>query len=182
MATNERTAHPPGAQKVISIPAKTPPPPIPIVAMVATDAGQTPLALEPMRIGVLRAACNNGEIHFELFIPLSPGHGEILRFCFDSNPRLKSFVKWLGIRPDTLLPETEFLRANLVAMLHELLERAGLLKLAAQPAPKLLLHDGLLRSIAPSRAGFSCHTLPHAGVHPRARAFARRRCQAFKGH
>lgn len=135
------------AQKVIPIPAKTPPPPIPIVAMVATDAGQTTLALEPIRIEVLRVADSNGEIHFEQFIPLSPGPEQILRFCFDSNPRLKNFIKWLGIRPDTLLPETEFQRANLVAMLRELLEWAALLKLAAQPAPKLLLHDGLLRSI-----------------------------------
>ncbi len=122
-------------------------PAIPIVATVATDGGENRLRLDPIRVQVLRVADSNGEIYFEDFIPLSLMPEEILRFYFKAEPRLQKFLDYLGCDWDALLPRSEFQRANLLAMLRELMEWAALLKLASQPPARLLIRDGLLRSV-----------------------------------
>jgi len=53
----------------------------------------------------------------------------------------------LRIEPSELVPATEWQRSNFLAMLRELLKWAGILKLASQPPPRLILRDGLLRSV-----------------------------------
>lgn len=132
----------------VAIPAlSAQPPAISIVATVATDGGENQLRFDPIRVQVLRVADSNGEIYFEDFIPLSLTPAEILRFYFKAEPRLQRLVEYLGLDWDALLPRSEFQRANLLAMLRELTEWAALLKLASQPPVKLLVRDGLLRSV-----------------------------------
>jgi hypothetical protein len=72
---------------------------------------------------------------------------EILRFFFQSNDRLQRFIKYLELEWNALLPRSDFQRCQLLAMLRELMEWAALLKLASQPPVKLLIRDGLLRSV-----------------------------------
>lgn len=127
---------------------------MPIVATVATDGGENRLSLEPIRVQVLRVADSRGEIYFEDFIPLSLAPEEIMRFYFKSDPRLQKFLDYLGCPWDALLPGTDFQRSNLLAMLRELMEWAALLKLASQPPAKLLIRDGLLRSVLLTDAVF----------------------------
>lgn len=129
--------------------------PLPIVATVATDGGENRLNLDPIRVQVLRVADSAGEVYFEDFIPLSLSPEEILRFYFKSEPRLQKFLDWLGCDWDALLPQTDFQRGNLLGMLRELLEWAALLKLASQPPAKLLIRDGLLRSVLLTERVFS---------------------------
>lgn len=134
--------------------------PVPIVATVATDGGENRLRLEPIRLQVLRVADSMGQIFFEDFIPLSLAPEEILRFYFKSEPRLQRFLDYLGCSWDDLLPRSDFQRANLLAMLRELMEWAALLKLANQPRATLLLRDGLLRSVLLTEVVFralQCH-------------------------
>ena len=120
---------------------------IPIVATVATDGGESRLSLDPIHIQVLRVADSDGEVNFEDFIPLSLAPEEILRFYFKSEPRLQQFRGYLSSDWEALLPRSEFQRSNLLAMLRELMEWAALLKLASQPPAKLIIRDGLLRSV-----------------------------------
>jgi hypothetical protein len=127
---------------------------VPIVATVATDGGENRLNLEPIRVQVVRVADSTGEIYFEDFIPLSLAPQEITRFYFKSEPRLQKFLDYLECGWDALLPRTEFQRSNLLAMLRELMEWAALLKLASQPPAKLLVRDGLLRSVLLTDAVF----------------------------
>jgi hypothetical protein len=129
---------------------------VPIVATVATDGGENRLHLEPIRVQVLRVADSDGEIYFEDFIPLSLSPEEILRFYFKAEPRLQKFLDYLGCDWDALLPQSEFQRSNLLAMLRELMEWAALLKLASQPPAKLLIRDGLLRSVLLTHEVFQC--------------------------
>lgn len=119
----------------------------PVVATVATDGGENRLNLDPIRVQVLRVADSTGEVYFEDFIPLSLQPEEILRFYFKSEPRLQKFLEWLGCDWGELLPRTDYQRGSLLAMLRELLEWAALLKLASKGPAKLLIRDGLLRSI-----------------------------------
>ncbi len=118
-----------------------------VIATVATDGGENRLNLDPIRVQVLRVADSNGEIYFEDFIPLSLEPSEILRFYFKSEPRMHKLLDYLALGWDDLLPQSEFQQSNLLAMLRELMEWAALLKLASQPPGKLLVRDGLLRSV-----------------------------------
>jgi hypothetical protein len=120
---------------------------MPVIATVATDGGESRLQLEPIRMQVVRVADSTGVIYFEDFIPLSLSPEEMLRFYFKSEPRLQKFLDHLNCGWDQLLPNTDFQRSNLLAMLRELMEWAALLELATQPPAKLLLRDGLLRSV-----------------------------------
>jgi hypothetical protein len=123
------------------------------VATVATDGGENRLNLDPICLQILRVADSLGQVHFEDFIAQSLSPNEILRFFFQSNARLQRFLEYLGVDWDDLLPQSEFQRSHLLAMLRELMEWAALLKLAGQPRVKLLIRDGLLRSILlPERA------------------------------
>lgn len=128
------------------------PPPAPVaapvvVATVATDGGECRLSLEPIRIQIIRVADSQGTIYFEEFIPLSLEPAEIFRFFFQAEPRLQKFLSWLGVGWDALLPSSDFQRSHLLEMMRELMEWAALLKLASQPPAKLLVRDGLLRSV-----------------------------------
>ena len=117
------------------------------VATVATDGGENKLSLEPMQLQVLRVADSLGEIYFEDFIAQSLTPEEILRGFFQSNERLQRFIKYLDLDWSQLLPRSDFHRSQLLSMLRELMEWAALLKLASQPPVKLLIRDGLLRSV-----------------------------------
>ena len=147
---------------------------------MATDGGENRLNLEPIRVQVLRVADSDGEIYFEDFIPLSLSPEEILRFYFKAEPRLQKFLDYLGCDWDALMPQSEFQRSNLLAMLRELMEWAALIELASQPPAKLLIRDGLLRSVLLThgvfqrlRARFETMTAEHghllAGVAKRSR-------------
>lgn len=121
--------------------------PMAVVATVATDGGENRLSLEPIQLQVVRVADSLGEIYFEDFIAQSLTPEEILRFFFQSNQRLQRFLAYLELNWDQLLPGSDFQRSQLLSMLRELMEWAALLKLASQPPPKLLIRDGLLRSV-----------------------------------
>jgi hypothetical protein len=137
--------------------AKTRPSPIPIrltsakqmsvVATVATDGGENKLSLEPIQLQVIRVADSLGEVYFEDFVAQSLKPEEILRFFFQSNQRLQKFLAYLQLDWNQLLPNSDFQRSQLLSMLRELMEWAALLKLASQPPVKLLIRDGLLRSV-----------------------------------
>ena len=117
------------------------------MATVATDGGENRLSLEPIRLQVVRVADSLGEIYFEEFIAQSLEPEEIVRFFFQSNERLQRFVAYLHLDWEQLLPQSDFQRSHLLSMLRELMEWAALLKLASQPPAKLLIRDGLLRSV-----------------------------------
>ena len=121
--------------------------PLPAIATVATDGGENRLSLEPIRLQVVRVADSLGEIYFEEFIAQSLKPEEIVRFFFQSNARLQRFVVYLQLDWEELLPQSDFQKSNLLSMLRELMEWAALLKLASQPPAKLLIRDGLLRSV-----------------------------------
>jgi hypothetical protein len=125
-----------------------------VVATVATDGGENKLSLEPMQLQVVRVADSLGEIYFEDFIAQSLTPEEILRFFFQSNERLQRFIKYLELDWNELLPRSDFQRSQLLSMLRELMEWAALLKLASQPPVKLLIRDGLLRSVLLTDAVF----------------------------
>jgi len=120
---------------------------MPIVATVATDGGEGRLNLAPISIQIVRVADNRGVVHFEEFVPQSLKPDEVMRFFFASDERFQRFLRYLGVTWQDLLPDGDFQRGHLLAMLRELLEWAALLRLAAQRQPTLLLRDGLLRSI-----------------------------------
>lgn len=120
---------------------------LPVIATVATDGGENRLSLEPIRLQVVRVADSLGEIYFEEFIAQSLKPEEIVRFFFQSNERLQRFVAYLQLGWQELLPQSDFQKSHLLSMLRELMEWAALLKLASQSPAKLLIRDGLLRSV-----------------------------------
>ncbi|HLH53356.1 MAG TPA: DNA double-strand break repair nuclease NurA [Verrucomicrobiae bacterium] len=126
-----------------------------VVATVATDGGENRISLDPVQVQIIRVADSLGEIYFEDFIAQSLTPEEILRFFFQSNQRLQRFIKYLELDWCELLPRTDFQRSQLVSMLREFMEWAALLKLASQPPAKLLIRDGLLRSVLLSDLVFS---------------------------
>jgi len=125
------------------------------IATVATDGGENRLSLEPMHMQVVRVADSLGEIYFEEFIPQSLEPEEILRNFFKSDERLQRFMSYLELEWEELLPRTDLQRSHLLSMMRELMEWAALLKLASQPGAKLLIRDGLLRSILLSDTVFA---------------------------
>jgi hypothetical protein len=125
------------------------------IAMVATDGGENCLSLAPMQLQVIRVADSLGTVYFEEFIAQSLEPQEILRFFFKSEERLQRFIACLDLEWEELLPRTDLQRSNLLSMMRELMEWAALLKLASQPGAKLLIRDGLLRSILLSERVFS---------------------------
>ncbi|HUS37702.1 MAG TPA: DNA double-strand break repair nuclease NurA [Verrucomicrobiae bacterium] len=125
------------------------------IATVATDGGENKLSLEPMRLQVVRVADSRGEIYFEEFIAESLEPDQIIRFFFQSDPRLQRFMRNLNLDWQQLLPRTDLQRGHLLSMLRELMEWAALIELAAQPGSKLLIRDGLLRSILLSQEVFN---------------------------
>lgn len=118
-----------------------------VVATVATDGGENKLRLEPIQLQVIRVADSLGEVYFEDFVAQSLKPDEILRFFFQSNQRLQRFLNYLQLDWSQLLPHSDFQRSQLLSMLRELMEWAALMKLASQPPVKLLIRDGLLRSV-----------------------------------
>lgn len=154
-----------------------------VIATVATDGGENKLSLEPMRLQVVRVADSRGEIYFEEFIAESLEPEQIIRFFFQSDARLQRFMRDLKLEWEQLLPRSDLQRSHLLSMLRELMEWAALIELAAQPGPKLLIRDGLLRSILLSqevfqtlRARFEALTEEHghllAGVAKRSRVLS----------
>lgn len=120
---------------------------VPVVGMVATDGGENRLNLDPLRLQVFRVVDSTGQVYFEDFVPLSLEPEQILQFYFKCEPRIRKFLDWLGCSWEAVLPKTNFQRANLVSMLRELLEWAALLKLASAGPPKVIVRDGLLRTV-----------------------------------
>jgi hypothetical protein len=121
--------------------------PLPVVATVATDGGENRLSLEPIQVQIIRVADSLGEIYFEDFIAQSLSPEEILRFFFQSNQRLQRFVAYLELDWNELVPRSDLQRSQLLSMVRELMEWAALLKQASQSPAKLLIRDGLLRSV-----------------------------------
>jgi len=124
------------------------------VATVATDGGENKLSLEPIQLQVIRVADSLGQLYFEDFVAQSLKPEEILRFFFQSNQRLQKFLTYLQLDWSQLLPHSDFQRSQLLSMLRELMEWAALMKLASQPPMKLLIRDGLLRSVLLTDAVF----------------------------
>lgn len=121
--------------------------PLNVVATVATDGGENKLSLEPIQLQVIRVADSLGEVYFEDFVAQSLKPEEILRFFFQSNQRLQRFLTYLQLDWSELMPPSDFQRSQLLSMLRELMEWAALMKLASRPPVKLLIRDGLLRSV-----------------------------------
>ena len=121
--------------------------PLTVVATVATDGGENRLRLEPIQLQVVRVADSLGQVYFEDFVAQSLKPQEILRFFFQSNQRLQRFLAYLQLDWSQLMPRSDFQRSQLLSMLRELMEWAALMKLASQPPVKLLIRDGLLRSV-----------------------------------
>ena len=121
--------------------------PLSVVATVATDGGENRLSLEPIQVQVIRVADSLGEIYFEDFVAQSLTPEEILRFFFRSDQRLQRFLTYLQLDWNELLPRSDLQRSQLLSMLRELMEWAALLKLASRPPARLLIRDGLLRSV-----------------------------------
>jgi hypothetical protein len=121
--------------------------PLTVVATVATDGGENRLSLEPIQLQVIRVADSLGEVYFEEFVAQSLKPEEILRFFFQSNQRLQRFLTYLQLDWSQLLPRSDFQRSQLLSMPRELMEWVALLKLASAPPVKLLIRDGLLRSV-----------------------------------
>ena len=121
---------------------------LPVIATVATDGGENRLLLDPIRIRILRVADNLGEIHFEEFFAQSQPPAEATKQLCQANPEFADFLNSLGLRPGDLAPRSDGERRQYLSMLRELLEWAALLKLAGGTTPRLLLRDGLLRSVA----------------------------------
>ena len=119
----------------------------PVVAAVAADGGESRIALDPLRIYILRVADSDGAIYFEECIPHSLDAADTLRFFFRSNERVQRLVKFLGLGWEDLLPRDASGAEHLLPMLRELLEWGALLRLAHGTAPRLILRDGLLRSV-----------------------------------
>ncbi len=119
----------------------------PVVAAVAADGGESRIVLDPLRIYVLRVADSDGTIYFEECIPHSLDAPDVIRFFFRSNERVQRLVQFLGIGWEDLQPRDAARAEHLLPMLRELLEWAALLRLACGRTPRLILRDGLLRSV-----------------------------------
>lgn len=117
------------------------------VAAVAADGGEGRIVLEPLRIYVLRVADSDGTVYFEECIPHSLEAPEIIRFFLRSNERVRKLVAFLGIGWEDLAPRDRAGADHLLPMLRELLEWGALLRLAHGREPRLILRDGLLRSV-----------------------------------
>lgn len=96
---------------------------------------------------IVRIADSSGNIFCEDFVPLSLNPEEILRFFFRSNETLQRFLNFLNLSWEDLLPSDAAGSPNLLQMLRELMEWAALMRLAFGSKPKLLVRDGLLRSV-----------------------------------
>jgi hypothetical protein len=120
---------------------------LPVIGTVATDGGENRVVLDPIRLHVIRVASSTGEIFCEDFVPLSLKPEEILRFFVQSNVRLQRFLHFLGLEWNELTPRDSYRASNLLQTLRELMEWAALMGLAHDTRPKLLLRDGLLRSV-----------------------------------
>ena len=118
-----------------------------VIATVATDGGESRLVLDPIRMHIVRIADSSGNILCEDFVPLSLNPEELLRFFFRSNETLQRFLNFLNLSWEDLLPSDTARSPNLLQMLRELMEWAALMRLAFGPKPKLLVRDGLLRSV-----------------------------------
>src|SRR2546429_123554 len=70
-----------------------------------------------------------------------------MHFTSDRLAQLQLFLAYLQVDWSQLMPRSDFQRSQLLSMLRELMEWAALLKLASQPPVKLLIRDGLLRSV-----------------------------------
>ena len=125
-----------------------------VIATMATDGGENCLILDPIRMHVVRVADSSGNIFCEDFVPLSLSPEEILRFFFRSNETLQRFLNFLNLRWEDLLSSDAARSPNLLQMLRELMEWAALMRLAFGSKPKLLVRDGLLRTILLSDAVF----------------------------
>jgi hypothetical protein len=128
---------------------------LPAIATVATDGGENKLSLEPMEIQVLRVADSRGEIYFEEFVAESLGPREILKLFLESQPRLRRLLSALNLQWEQLLPDNDLQRSHLLSMLRELMEWTALIDLAGAPPAKLLIRDGLLRSVLLSAVVFA---------------------------
>jgi hypothetical protein len=78
--------------------------------------------------------------------PRSAGPPSPVRLLAASG-RLSLLWSYLKLDWEQLFPRTDLQRSQLLAMLREFMEWAALMKLASQPPAKLLIRDGLLRSI-----------------------------------
>jgi len=120
--------------------------PLPVIATVATDGGENRLSLAPLALQLIRVADSEGRLYCEEFFAQSLAPSEILSL-FKTDKVLAGLVKQLRLKWDDLLPQTDYQRANLLSLLREMMEWAALLQLATEPGPRLLLRDGLLRSV-----------------------------------
>lgn len=119
-----------------------------VIATVATDGGENKLILDPIRIQIIRVVDSRGKTHFEDFIPLSLDETQIFQLYFKSNDELQWLKQQLDLEWDDLFPATEYLKANLMGMLRELLEWTAILRLMTEDSkPHIVLRDGLLRSV-----------------------------------
>ena len=140
--------------------------PVETCGVAAADAGQISVMLAPFHLELLHVADHSGRVHLTEFFPLTT-LAQDLRAIFQGNAVLSRFAERLGCKWDDLsdLWETSG-RAQppmprdvrLVAdTLREIAEWAVAMELACEgppadpgpgePVTRLVLHDGMLRSI-----------------------------------
>ncbi|MBX7244644.1 MAG: hypothetical protein K1X53_04045 [Candidatus Sumerlaeaceae bacterium] len=128
--------------------------------VVAADAGLVSLALAPFHLELLHVSDNEGNVYLTEFFPLTT-LADDLRGIFQSNPVLKAFVTRLGCEWPDLTDLWERADRNQPPMprdirlvadtIREIAEWAVAMELAnkapVSPLSRLVLHDGMLRSI-----------------------------------
>jgi hypothetical protein len=114
---------------------------------VATDGGENRLNLDPIQLQVVRVADSRGEIHFEEFVALSSDAKNLMQWFSETNPRVQGLLRYLELGWEDLMPKTDFQKGNMLSMVRELMEWGALLKLASRGPPRLLIRDGLLRTV-----------------------------------
>lgn len=95
---------------------------------------------------MIKVADSKGEVYFQECIPHGRDAESALHFLWRSNERVRPLLGYLGLEWRDLLPA----RADapgVVAIIREFLEWGALLRLACAHRNRLILRDGLLRSV-----------------------------------
>lgn len=119
------------------------------LAIVAADAGNVTLRLNPLRIAFVRVASSDMEEPLAelIFQPDEPAPALAATIC-EELPRVVAPLRDAGLDPATLL-ESALVRRNRLSAVREILEWGAILSAAstAHREPVLVVRDGLLRSI-----------------------------------
>lgn len=127
------------------------------LAIVAADAGNVTLRLNPLRIAFVRVASSDMEEPLAelIFQPDEPAAALASTIC-EELPRVVAPLRNAGLEPEALL-ETALVRRNRLSAVREILEWGAILSAAntVHEEPVLVVRDGLLRSIHIDETSFA---------------------------